>query len=333
MRTIAVILSGMLVFQGLCQDLGAATCLTPPSIGSLIHKHSEYFDPVIRFLAQRDYDDPESFPYGWDSKTQSPREQADILMVLGCPDLRLFETAVDFFINKKVAKKMLIAGGIGGRYHQPLIDLAKAKNYRIAGDVSKLSEAEIIKQIIQQMARDRGGEIHDQDIILETESTNTPQNFEKSVIKLKKEGIVHDTIIYMQTPLQQLRTKLTMMHLNNHHHWNIKHISYAPYIPDEYHTGDYAWPGEQEFNDIWSEEMKKLIDYTIDLKNPEIQSPIASLLSYCRLSTIKLEELYDKAQALARERNMNDKAKEIGQALLKLKGPAGSGHAKPTTLL
>ncbi|MCK4532756.1 methyltransferase domain-containing protein, partial [bacterium] len=164
-------------------------------------------------------------------------DKSDVLILCGNDNIDTFKEALRLY-KEGIVKKILITGG-KGRLTLPLmqaavrnhysIEVAEGKYVRTEKDINDLldedgelikdtftkSEAEIIEQIMKEMAVKEGIEIKKEDIFLEKKSRITRENFiySKPILKeIRKELKMgpKDTmkiIMYMQTPIQQLRTK------------------------------------------------------------------------------------------------------------------------------
>ena len=179
------------------------------------------------------------------SQSEDFKEKLDALIICGNDDFSTFRKAFDLYKNGK-AKKLIITGG-HGRLTMPLIENLREKHQERSGKLKRtinnvddlislsesefkklqdmddlqrkqiiqVSEADIIKYIILDMAKQEKVEISENDIILETQSTNTPENF-RNVLKLKAfNDILSNTdksvrIGFIQTPLSQFRAFSTM---------------------------------------------------------------------------------------------------------------------------
>jgi len=137
----------------------------------------------------------------------------DTIMICGNDNIGLFEMIVTKYGNSE--RTFIISGG-QGRLTGPLLDAAE-KKYKIGRQFFWLektddgkdvyrSEAYIIKTIMQKIAKRQNKKLEDDQFILEENSTNTDENFAKTAVKFKAEGISDRTIMFFQTPHQQLRT-------------------------------------------------------------------------------------------------------------------------------
>ncbi|MCG2712044.1 MAG: hypothetical protein L6416_06945, partial [Candidatus Omnitrophica bacterium] len=176
--------------------------------------------------------------------------KADLLLLCGNYDIETFKEALRLYNAKKI-NKILIAGGYGSCTF-PLFEAAQKagfdfeidegvfitpdddlRNLRLPGrngtvDLEALnnqpdrteykkiiprSESEIINQIMRVLAKQMNVSLDENDIYLETDSTNTAENFELAIPYIKQ--IKHDlakeeiTVAYMQTPHLQFRAKAT----------------------------------------------------------------------------------------------------------------------------
>ncbi len=137
---------------------------------------------------------------------------ADVIMVPGNDDLNVYREALDL-LSRGVGKYLLISGGLGRLRHD--IKRAADKN---GFSVEMASEAQMIRSIMIQMAEQnpgwhglvdglRGDDI----VILEEEAAYTVANFQKAREQLKGRGLLGEgkkvKVLYIQKPLQQLRTK------------------------------------------------------------------------------------------------------------------------------
>ena len=133
---------------------------------------------------------------------------ADILLLCGNDDINTFKEALGLYKAGKV-KKVLLTGGYG-RLTASLAEVAGSMGFDVA---SGLSEAEMIFQIMQPLAKLMDVKLNKDDFYLETGSTNTPENFRLSIpyIEQIKRVLGQDkvTVAYMQVPHQQFRTVAT----------------------------------------------------------------------------------------------------------------------------
>ncbi len=156
-------------------------------------------------------------------------------------------------------KKILISGGYG-RLTLPLIKTALQEGFSVdisehetliptdslayleildkekrLPEVVKMSESEIILQILSSIAKRKGFVVRKQDIYLEKQSQHTKANFvfaipilEQIRADLRLEESQELLLVYIQTPHQQFRTKGTFNSLQEE--WEnrkIKGVSYA----------------------------------------------------------------------------------------------------------
>lgn len=269
---------------------------------------------IFTLLAQRDVTDVLDI-FG----KETSKKQADYLIILGNHDIEVFKAALRLF-EKGVAKQILISGG-RGRLTGRLIGRVKSEGLQIAGDEKTVSEAEIIKQYLLHLAKKINVNLDDK-IRVEMLSKTTPDNFKESVKRYQLQG---RTIIYMTTPLQQLRTRLTFEKLNTDNSWNITGISYAPYLPQKTDVIDNAeltsqWetvfgePDSLEYGQNKPGEMCKLVEYGPAPGNDSI----ASVVDYCAGRNIDLEAMYFAAIGLGEKLGLQRKANDIRAAWFKL---------------
>ncbi|MGA2089947.1 MAG: hypothetical protein ABSH12_00605, partial [Endomicrobiales bacterium] len=165
--------------------------------------------------------------------------KADEFIICGNSTIETFEFVLDAYLQRKV-KHIIIAGG-HGRLTLPLIRAAVQAGYPVdvgRGDngnrtslvvtkdnirdfeslgtedelmtITEKSEAEIIQGILALMAARKGKKINPADVTLETESTNTPENFKNVLPLLHYEGRTAPLhVAFIASPLQQARTKAT----------------------------------------------------------------------------------------------------------------------------
>lgn len=120
----------------------------------------------------------------WDyMKLNQPLEQCDLIIGCGCANLDIPVKCADL-LKQGYAPKILFAGGLG----------------KITANKFNKSEAEIYKDI----AISNG--IKEEDILIETKSTNTGDNFRFALEILKNNNIKHDKILIVHKPLNERRT-------------------------------------------------------------------------------------------------------------------------------
>ncbi|MDP3921239.1 MAG: Fic family protein [Candidatus Omnitrophota bacterium] len=214
---------------------------------------------------------------GFLSKSDPLPDRADVILIAGNDDLGVFEAAAN--IHERV-NYIVISGG-HGRLTEPLKEAVRASK-AAAGieDLDNKSEAAIIRDylaaqgvpvdkiiflapepseasLIGELLEMRG--VPADKIVLEEESTNTPENFEFSFLKMHELGIPHHSIIYMQKPIQQMRTKATFTKVAYG-----DHVTDTGYLPnaDEIQGFGYVAPGTAPDVDAMTEqEIRGLIDY------------------------------------------------------------------------
>ena len=225
---------------------------------------------IISFLAQRDIDEL--------SCEQLQRkygvEQADLLILLGNSSLYIAEQAAEA-IKKGLARNIMIAGGIGHSTGFLRRNIAKYPSYRDI-DTEKKSEAEILQQVLI-----RNGV--DEEIILETESTNCGANAIKALSVLEQRQINPNTVILMQDPSMQKRTWASFeREWNEKRDKNVRFINYAAFIPN------VRLESSKRFISLVMGEMPRFEQYGPNGKGfiCHVQIPADVLEAYARLSSV-----------------------------------------------
>lgn len=167
----------------------------------------------------------------------SAENPADILLLCGNDETAVFEKAVELYKSGAV-KRIIVSGGVG-RLTLPL--MRKAVDLQISVPLSdgriisssaevdklealsedelralvKMKEADIIEAVLLRMAASDDAGKTDMEIIKEDASSNTRENFDNDVVKNTIDGIMASNggkavrLAYIQTPMQQLRTRAT----------------------------------------------------------------------------------------------------------------------------
>lgn len=173
---------------------------------------------------------------------------ADFILICGNDEPATFEKALDIYIQG-AADKIAISGGYGrltipvmkkavemgisvpvsqSRTVKTIEDIENLEKEILTVDVKdrhlliNISEAEIIQLILLDMARNKGldtglGSKFRNDLIIDSSASNTRENFDNDIIishvkylkALKKGKRQPVRFAYIQTPMQQLRTKAT----------------------------------------------------------------------------------------------------------------------------
>lgn len=128
-------------------------------------------------------------------------EKVDLLMVLGSSDLKVAYRAAEIY-KQTYVEKILISGG---------------------GFIGNKKEAMVFKEILINQG------VSEEAILIEDESRHTGENMEFSVKALKEKGISPESVLLLQTPLFQRRSKA---YFHKYFPETIKLYSFAPYIPD-----------------------------------------------------------------------------------------------------
>lgn len=110
-------------------------------------------------------------------------EKSDLILGCGCANLDIPVKCADL-LKKGYAPKILFAGGLG----------------KITKNNFNKSEAEIYRDIAIKNG------IKESDILIETKSTNTGDNFRFAIEILNKSNIKYDKIIIVHKPLNERRT-------------------------------------------------------------------------------------------------------------------------------
>ncbi|MEI6438029.1 MAG: HEAT repeat domain-containing protein [Candidatus Omnitrophota bacterium] len=148
------------------------------------------------------------------SEDQLPGQNIDVLMIPGNDDLNVYRKVLELKA-RGIGKHILISGGTG-RLTLDIQKTALANGF----NVTMASEAEMIRSILIQMAEKNPDwqklvpDLQSDDVmILEKKAAYTVQNFSLAKEELKKRGLLGGNrteplkLLYIQKPLQQLRTK------------------------------------------------------------------------------------------------------------------------------
>lgn len=120
----------------------------------------------------------------WDyMKLNQPLEKCDLIIGCGCANLDI-PVKCATLLKEGYAPKILFAGGLG----------------KITKESFKKPEAEIYRDI----AIEQG--INEKDILIETKSTNTGDNFRFASEVLDRNNIKYDSILIVHKPLNERRT-------------------------------------------------------------------------------------------------------------------------------
>jgi len=197
---------------------------TLPVLG-LFNPIEDYVDTMAEFLAQRDVDEvtKESL------REKIGSEKADVLMLMGCSEIKIVEEAADIY-KKGLVGKIIATGGVGHETERLRENLKKDNRYMNIY-VAELAEAKIFRKILLING------VPSEDIILESTSTNTEKNIRNTILMLEKNGYtpqnLHSMII-MQHPALQKRAIATfdkIMAEESNSKWSINRVSYAAFIP------------------------------------------------------------------------------------------------------
>ncbi|MCX5711117.1 MAG: glycogen/starch synthase [Candidatus Omnitrophica bacterium] len=185
--------------------LAAAGMMTVPQAKQLVGKEGRAADSLISLLTQNDFEE-----------AQLKQVRVDFLLLMGNEDLRIAQKVFGLF-SQGIGRRILISGGIG-RLTDPL--RKRAAEMGISG-TENACEAEILRSALIRMAeaadnlpgqREIIAKLQDDEtVLLEGKSRYTLENFEKSRELLMQKGIFQEgkalSILYIQKPLQQLRTR------------------------------------------------------------------------------------------------------------------------------
>ncbi len=156
-------------------------------------------DSLIRKLVHNDVNERELATAG-----------VDILMIPGNSDINAL-TKIMHLYQQGIGNKILISGK-KGRATADLRKMAEVTDETV-------SEADLIRILMIKMAEEEGSQFaniakdlkNDDIVLIEPDALYTVQNFTKSIDLMKDGGLFtygqEQTILYMHTPLQQLRTK------------------------------------------------------------------------------------------------------------------------------
>lgn len=250
---------------------------------------------ISRFLAKRDLMELTKGQL----RKQFGIEQADVMFVFGNELPYVIEFASQKFLDG-LARKMVICGGIGHGTELLRHSAVSSDYFCDYEQVKDLSEAEIYGKIARERFK-----IPKEHIFLDTTSTNCGENAVNGLKILEENQLEHQTIILIQDPTLQLRSKLS---LEQHCDESVI-LSYAPFIPKVMENEKYAveishlWKFSR-FMELLLGEIPRLNDnqYGYGPKGkkfiPHIEIPLEVLEAYERMkkeyrnfNTRKLNEL------------------------------------------
>lgn len=178
------------------------------------------FNTVVSFLAKRDIK-----MLSLDELYNNfSIEQADLLIILGNSIPFIAEEGARAYKNK-IAKKIMIAGGIGHSTKYLIENICNSDKYKDV-ETDDRPEADILKDVIV-----RHENIEDGSIIIENISTNCGANAYEALKTIKEIGETPRSVILLQDPTMQRRT-----HASFKKEWVMNNkktifISYAPFVP------------------------------------------------------------------------------------------------------
>lgn len=149
-------------------------------------------------------------------------ESVDVLILLGSSLTSLPHLAANIF-NQRLAKKIMLVGGIGHSTHY-LHDNILKHPYLKTIPTNNRAEADIYKDILVQYYH-----LEEQNILVENQSTNCGSNAKEALQLLRNAHIKASSFILMQDPTMQLRTYASFLH--EWHNEQVLLINYSPYIP------------------------------------------------------------------------------------------------------
>ncbi|MDD5217586.1 MAG: GNAT family N-acetyltransferase, partial [Candidatus Omnitrophica bacterium] len=188
-------------------------------------------------------------------------EHADVLILMGNDDLSVFDAAARMH---EWVDQIVISGGFGRLTAGLREAVMKSRYAQVMKNVDQKSEAEIIRDylvargvpvdkillfvaepgvhtpeaaLIAEFVKAAGAP--EGKIVLEDTSTNSYQNFEHTFKKLRELRIKHNTVIYMQKPVQQLRAKATFYRVA--YGEKAMDLDYVP-LPEEIRGFSYVDP-------------------------------------------------------------------------------------------
>jgi uncharacterized SAM-binding protein YcdF (DUF218 family) len=200
---------------------------------------------IITYLSKRDIDD-------LSCKSLVDKfgiTQVDTIIILGNSIPYIVELGAKAY-KSGLAKDIMIVGGIGHSTKYLIQNLLQYPKYKDI-NVKDKSEAEMLRQII--VTRE---EIQQDNIIMESQSTNCGSNAHKSLRVLKEKGHTPKSIILIQDPTMQLRSHASFIK-----EWADEEtliISYCPFIPQlKVSESGYEYINEG-INGLWT--MDRFID-------------------------------------------------------------------------
>ncbi|MFN3404302.1 MAG: YdcF family protein [Cytophagaceae bacterium] len=179
-------------------------------------QESEHLNKIIKFLAKRDFASLD--------KTNLRKigvEKFDMLILLGNSSIKVAETAAIAF-HEGLANKILISGGYGHSTYFLYNNILKHPIYKNI-NIKDLSEAEIFLQILTKHFN-----ISNEDILLESNSTNCGSNAIESLKILSSNDLQPKSILIMQDPILQRRSEASFRKVFG---GNFEFYSYASFIP------------------------------------------------------------------------------------------------------
>jgi len=155
----------------------------------------------------------------WDYVAQEDLlKNADLIFVFGGAEPERALEAIKLF-NDGWAEKIMFSG--------------KGPSYL---ENVKVSEAEKAKKIAKEMG------INDDNIIIETESINTPENVAKSLVILKQQNIILKKVILVSAPYHLLRAYLTFKAFTGNASQLIRHAARIEgQTSNEYYKNNELW--------------------------------------------------------------------------------------------
>lgn len=178
----------------------------------------EDFNTIIKYLSKRDIEEIASI----ELIKNYDVEKVDLIIVLGSAIPYIAEEGARVF-KKKLAKEIMIVGGIGHSTKYLVENIVKSSKY-IDIDTDNRAEADILRDILIKYE-----DIKEEDIIIENKSTNCGSNAHEALKVIKKNKRVPKTALLLQDPTMQFRTNECFKK-----EWEKEDtvfINYSPFIP------------------------------------------------------------------------------------------------------
>lgn len=173
---------------------------------------------IAEFLAKRDINSLDAA----ELYNKFGIKQVDIIILLGNSIPYTAKKAAAAYKNR-LSKRLMIAGGIGHSTKYLTDNIRNDSQYKNI-DLKDKTEADIFNQLILKW-----GDINENDIIIENQSTNCGSNAKEALKVLKQNNNVPKSILLIQDPTMQQRSHASF--LKEWREEDTLIISYSPFIP------------------------------------------------------------------------------------------------------